>query len=436
MPCCSFMPASNSAYPIMTNPRRKFLNILAAGAVATTLSTHAAQTGKARRVVVVGGGFGGTLTAKTIRMLDPSIEVVLIEPNRQLTACPLSNLYIGGVLPDLSSLTIGYSQLSANYGIQLIHDSVSAIDPARKTVTVAGKRIGYDRLVLSVGIDFQTETIAGYNPAKTPNAMPHAWKGAAQTLLLHKQLVDMPDGGSVIMSIPPAPFTCAAAAYERVSMIAMYLNAHKPKSKLLVLDANPDILTQPTLFRQDWKKHYDSLIEYHPGQRVVAVDAASNSVTLQGSQKFKAKVVNLIPAQRAARIAATSGLLGPDKTWCPVHAHTFESRLQTHIHVIGDACDAGALPKTGFCANSQAKMCATNIVAQMNGKEPVKMLAMNVTYSYLSAKEAFSEVSVYGTKDDTFVELQNSGTLTLQQAENEAAYGASWLKNILTEMSS
>lgn len=423
----------------MTTDRRNFLRLLGSGAVATALTAQAAQTipaGIGRRVIVVGGGFGGTIAAKTIRMLDPSIEVVLIEPNRQFVACPFSNLYIGGVLPDLSTLTIGYTKLAANYGIQVIHDSVSAIDPVKKTVTVAGKRMAYDRLVLSAGIDFQTEAITGYNPASTPNVLPHAWKAGAQTLLLRKQLVDMPDGASVLMTIPAAPFKCPVAAYERVSMIAMYLNAHKPKSKLLVLDANPDIVTQPALFKEDWEKHYDSIIEYHPAQKLVAVDAVNHSVTLQGGQKFKAQVVNLIPPQRAARIAAVAGLLGPDKIWCPVHANTFESRLQRHVHVIGDACDAGAMPKTGFSANSQAKICAANLVALMNGKEPVQMLGMSITYSYLSAKEAFSDVGVYSAKNDTIIETQNSGALTLQQPEIEATYGASWLKNILTEMSS
>lgn len=425
----------------MTTDRRNFLKLIGVGGVGASLAACAAPgTGldksAGRRVVVVGGGYGGTIAAKYIRMQDKSIEVVLIEPNRQFVSCPFSNFYISGLIPDLSSITIGYDKLAANHGIKMIYDTVTAIDPAKKTVTVSGGTIDYDRLVLSPGIDFRTEEIEGYDLASTPEIMPHAWKAGPQTLLLRKQLVDMPNGGNVVITVPLAPFRCPPGPYERASLIAMYLKQHKPKSKVIVLDANPDIASKAGLFRKGWKKHYEGIIQYRAAQKVTAVNAKNRSVFIEGMEEVKGDVVNVIPPQRAGQIARAAGLVGPDKAWCPVNATTFESTLQKNIHVIGDACIAGAMPKSGYSANSEAKICATNIVALMNGKETMEMSGINTCYSFLSAKEAVSVAGVYVVRDGKIIGVPNSGGVSPDLSETEAVYAHSWLKNILTEMSS
>ena len=425
----------------MTTDRRNFLKLMGAGGVGASLaacSTTGTGLDKSagRRVVVVGGGYGGTIAAKYIRMMDKSIEVVLIEPNRQFVSCPFSNLYIGGLLPDLSTLTIGYDKLAANHGIKMVHDTVTAVDPVKKTVTVSsGGTIDYDRLVLSPGIDFRTEEIAGYDLATTPQIMPHAWKAGPQTVLLRKQLEDMPNGGTVVLSVPLGPFRCPPGPYERASMIAMYLKQHKPKSKIVVLDANPDIVSKAGLFRKGWKKHYEGIIQYRGGQKVTAVDAKNRSVSIEGMEEVKGDVINVIPPQRAGLVAGKAGVIGPDKKWCPVNGTTFESTLQKNIHVIGDACIAGAMPKSGYSANSEAKICASNIVALMNGKETIDMSGINVCFSFLSAKEAVSVAGVYAVQDGKIIAVPNSGGVSPDLSEVEAVYASSWLKNILTEMS-
>ncbi len=432
----------------MTTNRRSFLQLMSVGGVGASLTAcgtspaspfgATAQTlrkSSGRRVVVVGGGYGGTIAAKYIRMLDKSIEVVLIEPNKQFVSCPFSNLYIGGLLKDMSSLTIGYDKLSANHGITMVHDTVTGIDAAKRTVTVSSGTIDYDRLVLSPGVDFRAEELAGYDLAHTPLVMPHAWKAGPQTLLLRKQLEDMPNGGTVVISVPLAPFRCPPGPYERASMMAMYLKQHKPNSKLVILDANPDIVSKAGLFRKGWKKHYDGIIQYRGAQKVTAVNAKNHSVFIEGMEEVKGDVVNVIPPQRAGNIARVAGLIGPDKSWCPINATTFESTMQKNIHVIGDACVAGAMPKSGYSANSEAKVCAANIVALMNGKETTEMSGINVCYSTISAKEVVSVAGVYAVKDGKIIAVPNSGGVSPDLSEVEAVYASSWLKNILTEMS-
>jgi sulfide dehydrogenase [flavocytochrome c] flavoprotein chain len=431
----------------MTLDRRNFLKLMGAGAgvslagCATQQASIGAATGAAmsksggRRVVVVGGGYGGTIAAKYIRMLDASIEVVLIEPNKQFVSCPFSNLYIGGLLKDLTTLTIGYDKLAANHGIKMVYDLVTAIDAAKKTVTVSSGTIDYDRLVISPGVDFRAEELEGYNIATTPEIMPHAWKAGPQTLLLRRQLEAMPNGGTVVLTVPVSPFRCPPGPYERTSMIAMYLKEHKPKSKIIVLDANPDIASKAGLFRKGWKKHYEGIIDYRKAQKVTAVDEKARSVFVEGIEEIKGDVVNVIPPQRAGNIAKVAGLIGPDKAWCPVNATTFESTLQKNIHVIGDACNAGAMPKSGYSANSEAKVCATNLVAMMNGKETTELSGINTCFSYLSAKEAVSVAAVYTVKEGAIIAVPNSGGVSPDLSELEAIYAESWLKNILTEMS-
>lgn len=434
----------------MTLDRRNFIKLMG-GASSLALAGCATQgpavsSGSAaeiapktgRRVVVVGGGYGGTIAAKYIRMMDSSIEVWLIERNDHFVSCPFSNLYIGGILPDLSSLTIKYDKLIANHGIKFLQAEVTAVDPAAHTVVTSKGTLKYDHLVISPGIDFRTEEVEGYN-AQTPEIMPHAWKAGPQTVLLRKQLEAMKDGGTVVLTVPLAPFRCPPGPYERTSMIARYLKMHKPKSKIIVLDANPDIASKGPLFKKGWDMHYKGIIDYRKASKVTAINAANKSVLVEGLEEVKGDVINLIPPQRAANIAVQAGLVGDDKKWCPVNADTFESTKHKGIHVIGDASIAGAMPKSGYAANSEAKVCATNIVNLMNGRPVTPLSGINTCYSYITDNEAISVAAVYASKDGKIIAVPNSGGVSpadWSMTKTEATYAKSWLRNILTEMSS
>ncbi|MBI3095077.1 MAG: FAD-dependent oxidoreductase [Rhodocyclales bacterium] len=426
----------------MTLDRRNFIKLLggasslALAACAGTGGSFSGPTG-GRRVVVVGGGYGGTIAAKYIRMMDSSIEVVLIERNDHFVSCPFSNLYIGGLMKDLSPLTIKYDKLTANHGVKVLQAEVTGIDAAKKVVMTSSGEVTYDRLVLSPGIDFRTEEIKGYDAKSTPETIPHAWKAGPQTVLLRKQLEAMPAGGTVVLSIPLAPFRCPPGPYERTSMIAMFLKQHKPKSKIIVLDANPDIVSKAGLFKKGWKKHYEGIIDYRPAKKVTEVNAGNKTVVIEGIEDVKGDVINLIPPQRAGQIAVAAGLVGPDKNWCPVNPTTFESTIHKSIHVIGDACVAGAMPKSGYSANSEAKACATNIVNAMNGKELIDFSGINTCYSFLSAKEAVEVTGVYKVDKakNAIIAVPGSVGVSPDLSEIEAIYAESWLKNILTEMS-
>lgn len=420
--------------------RRNFIQM--AGAVASlsmascasvsSVSELTAKTG--RRVVVVGGGYGGTIAAKYVRMSDPSIEVVLVERNKTFISCPFSNLVIGGNR-NLDDNKITYEALAANHGIKMVYDEVTAVDVAAKKVRVSSGDISYDRLILSPGIDFRFEEIEGYNPVETPKIIPHAWKAGEQTLLLRQQLVDMRDGGVVVLSIPVTPFRCPPGPYERISQIAWYLKNHKPKSKIIVLDANPDIVSKGPLFKKAWEKHYKGMIEFHASNKVIKVDGKARSVD-NGVEEIKGDVVNLIPPQKAGMVAHMAGVVDKDKKWCPVDQSTFESTLVPGIHVIGDACSAGAMPKSGYSANSQAKVCALNVVQLMNGKPVIPPSHVNVCYSFVSDKEAISVSAVYKVDKGATIAVPNSGGVSPDLSELEGVYARSWIKNILHEMSS
>jgi len=423
----------------MTLDRRNFIKLL--GSVSGLAMAGCASPGGlagptgGRRVVVVGGGYGGTIAAKYIRMLDSSIEVVLIERNDHYVSCPFSNLYIGGILKDLTPLTIRYDKLVSNHGIKFMQAEVTGVDAAKKVVMTSGGDVSYDRMVVSPGIDFRFEELQGYDPATTPEIMPHAWKAGPQSTLLRNQLDGMKDGGTVVLSIPLGPFRCPPGPYERASLIAHYLKQHKPKSKIIVLDANPDIVSKGPLFKKGWKKHYDGMIDYRGAKKVTVVDTKNMSVQVEGIEPVHGDVINVIPPQRAADLAVHAGLVGPDKKWCPVDATTFESTLRKGIHVIGDASIAGAMPKSGYSANSEAKVCAINLVAMMNGKEVTELSGINTCYSFITNKEAVSVAAVYKVAAGNIVSVPNSGGVSPDLSELEAVYAESWLRNILTEMS-
>lgn len=386
------------------------------------------------RVVVLGGGFGGTIAAKTLRMAEPSLEVVLINRDSHFVACPTSNLVIGGSR-SIEQNRIGYDKLVANYGITFVQDEITAINPAHKSVVGTKGTIAYDRLIVSPGIDFRFEEIQGYDPATTPQIMPHAWKAGEQTLLLRKQLEEMKDGGVFVITIPKFPIRCPPGPYERICQVAWYFKQAKPKSKIIVLDGNPDILSKGKLFRRAWMKYYDGMIDYRASNEVIRVTPASHTVHTE-VEDVRGDVVNVIPPQKAALIAHQAGLVGEDKRWCPVDQKTFASKLVPGIHVIGDACMAGTMPKSGFSANSHAKICALNLVAALNGKKPVEPSAANVCYSFVSDKEAITVAAVYRLLEGSMEAVPNSGGVSPDLSEAEGAFGKAWIANILAEMSS
>lgn len=417
--------------------RRKFVKTIGIGAAGgfagSAWSAFNPLSTNGRRVVVIGGGFGGTIAAKVLRMGDSRIEVVLINNEPTFTACPTSNLVISGTRT-IEQNRINYRKLTSNHGIVFIHEVVTAIDPVKKTVTGVTGTLAYDRLILSPGIDFRFEEIAGYDAIKTPQIMPHAWKAGEQTLLLRKQLEAMPDGGTFVITIPKAPFRAPGGPYERICMVAAYFKRAKPNARIIALDANPDIVMKSALFRLAWDKRFAGMIDYRPNQTMISIDHETLSVQTANGL-VKGDVVNVVPPQKAASIAHQGGLVGPDRCWCPVNPTTFESTLVPNIHVIGDACIADPMPKTGFSANTQAKVCALNIVAAMNGKKPIDPSSVNVTYSWVSDAEAISTASIYRVSNGKIEEVPNSGGVSSGLSETEWIMGIGWITNILSEMS-
>lgn len=410
----------------------KMLGIAAFGTIAGPATAFDPLKTNGRRVVVIGAGFGGSIAAKTIRIADPNIEVVLVDRNTRYTMCPGSNLVIGGSR-QLSQNSFIHDELVYQHGIRFIQDEVTAIDGSKKTITGKTGSLAYDRLIVAPGIGFRFDEISGYDPETTPNIIPHAWIAGDQTALLRKQLEDMKNGGKVVVSIPLTPFRCPPGPYERISQIAWYFKQAKPNSKIVVLDANPEIASKGALFRKGWEKHYKGMIEYRASHKVVKVTPDAMTVHTE-VEDIRADVINLIPPQKAGAIAHLAGLLGDDNRWCPVDQLTYESKKIPNVHVIGDACMAGAMPKSGFSANSQAKICALNLVATMNGKKPIEPSAANICYSFITDREAISVAAVYRLVDGNMSAVPNSGGLSPDLSELEGRYGRAWIENIKSEM--
>lgn len=393
--------------------------------------------GSVKKVVVIGGGMGGATAAKYLRIMDPSIEVTLIEANKNYFTCFASNEVIGGSR-QISSIKFGYDGLK-KHGVRMIFDVVTNIDANTRIIeTSKGEKIAYDRCIVSPGIDFKYEYIEGYD-AKVAQKIPHAWKAGPQTVLLRKQLVAMKDGGTVVIAPPTNPFRCPPGPYERISQIAHYLKTTKPKSKIIVLDSK-DKFSKFGLFTSAWKKYYgygtdNSLIDWISGAQggtLEVVDADTMTVSAEFDD-YKADVINIIPAQKAGKIAFKAGLTKDD--WCPIVGNTFESTIHKNIHVIGDASVASPLPKSGYAANSEAKVCAAAIVALLNGKEIPDPSFVNTCYSVLAPNDGISVAMVYQYKNGKIVKAKGAGGLTSSKfnAElraREVKYGHTWFHNI------
>jgi len=418
--------------------RRRFLRtaasvVMIAGAPEILRARGASARGVSARVVVIGGGYAGATVARSLRAADPSIEVTLIEQRRTFYSCPFSNLVIGGLQP-FSVLRFGYDGVAAT-GVRMVFERVIRVNPVAKTVrTEGGLDFDYDRLVMAPGIEMIWNAIPGYDEAAA-ELMPHAWKAGPQTVLLRKQLEDMPDGGVVVIAPPTNPFRCPPGPYERASLIAHYLKTHKPRSKLLVLDPK-EYFSKQILFQRAWTEIYGDLIEWHgvfDFGPVIAV-RPSEKVLVTESEEIRADVANVIPPQRAAGIAQTSGL-ADDTGWCPIDPVTFESPLQAGIHVLGDASIAGAMPKSAFSANAQGKVCAVQVARLLKGEPPIRTKLANACYSLVAPGYGISIAGVYEPGELLIDSIKGAGGISPIHASAEfrrleAVYGASWYRTI------
>jgi sulfide dehydrogenase [flavocytochrome c] flavoprotein subunit len=404
--------------------RRKF-GCFAGATCLAALVPRVARSQVAARVVVIGGGVGGATVAKYLAASATRIEVTLIEPKPRYTTCFFSNLYLAG-LRSLESLTHDYETLARRYGVNVIHDSVTAIDPVRKAVALeGGAKLPYDRVVLAPGIAFKFGTIEGYDETAT-QIMPHAWTAGPQTRLLRQQLESMEDGGVFVLVAPPDPFRCPPGPYERASLIAYYFKQYKPRAKILILDAK-DSFFQQGVFEDGWNRHYPGMIEWLPGQftgGIQAVDVKGRLVKTAGDT-FKADVANVIPAQEAGQLAQEAGL-ADQSGWCPIDPMTFESKLQPGIHVIGDAAKAGNMAKSAFASNSQAKVCAFAILAALTGSERFAPHLFNTCFTFLASDDAVTSVISYRAEPETirindiFISKVGENAETRRKAVREA----------------
>jgi sulfite dehydrogenase len=405
--------------------RRDFLKL--AGAV--SLAGCATPAPSKARVVVVGGGFGGATAAKYIRMWDPSIDVVLIERDTSFVSCPISNAVLGG-FTTVQELTRNYDGLR-RHGVTVVHDEAVAIDAAKKTVRLArGGDVAYERLIVSPGIDFNFGDVKGYDAAMRSGAVLHAWKAGTQTVGLRQRLEQMRDGGVYILSVPLAPYRCPPGPYERTSVVAAYFKKAKPRSKVLVLDANPDVTSKGGLFKRAWSELYPGIIEYRGNANVVAVEAGAVRTDFD---TIKGDVLNVVPPHRAGDIAARSGLITTNNRWCDVDWRTMESKAVKGVHVLGDATlSAPGMPKSASMANNHAKIAAAAVVQLLNGRAPAPMKILNTCYSLVAEKEAIRVSSVHEWNDaqGTLVPVKGAGGVSAARSEAEATYTWNWARNI------
>jgi NADH dehydrogenase FAD-containing subunit len=416
--------------------RRHFIRQSAAAiSVLAGFSGQAQANLQKAQVLVIGGGYGGATAAKYLRLFsNNTAQVTLIEPNATFISCPLSNLVVGGSRT-LADITVPYSNLSQRHGIKIVQDSATKIDVNRKVVQLgSGKTLLYDKLVLSPGISMLTNSIEGLAQANKQGVTLQAWKAGPETVALYQQLKAMRDGGTFIISIPEAPFRCPSAPYERACQVANYFKQNKPRSKVLILDANQDVLTKGALFKKVWAEQYPGIIEYLPQYNVIAVNAKSKTVQFEIQDEIQGDVLNLLPAMSAGDIAVKTGLANSNGRWVNVKFLNFESTAQKDIHVLGDSIQvANAMPKSGHMANQQAKVAAAAIIAELSDWEinPSPVLT-NACYSFVNATDVIHVDSVhqYIAAEKTFRPVHGSGGVSSSPNALEGAYAWGWAHNI------
>jgi sulfite dehydrogenase len=421
----------------MTLDRRDFLKWMAAtGGAAAVAGCAGTDAGPgAAKVVVIGGGFGGATAAKYVKLWAPDIDVTLVERYSEFVSCPISNLVLAGNTA-LSNITMGYDALRQR-GVRIVRDDAVSVDPAARQVRLAGgSTLAYDRLILSPGVDFIYDQIPGLQGADAQSRVLHAWKAGAQTAALRKQLEAMRDGGVYVLHIPTAPYRCPPGPYERVCQVADYLKRAKPKSKIIVLDSNPDITSKAGLFRAAWKSMYPGLIDYRPNSELADVDVKGMTVKLT-FDSVKGDVLNVVPPHRAGDIAQKTGLITANQRWCGVDWLTMESVAVKGVHVLADATlSAPAMPKSASMANQHAKVCAAAVIALLKG-QPVNQqpMMMNTCYSFVDGRNVMHVASVhaYDPAQKTMAVVKGSGGLSTQASELEGTYAWGWARNMWAE---
>lgn len=430
----------------MSISRRDFIKITGYGVglgIASGNLLGCAGTAKkaaSGRVVVIGGGYAGATAAKYLRMWsNGAIDVIVIEKSPQFVSCPLSNLVLGGS-KTINDLTFSYDLIKKNHGIQWVQDEVTAIDAIHRKITMLRGELSYDRLIIAPGVDFMYDDLPMLQSAEAQKQVPHAWKAGWQTVNLHKQLQAMPDGGVFVMNVPKAPYRCPPGPYERASQVAFYFKNNKPKSKVIVLDANAEITSKKGLFTKVFNEMYKGILDYRPNNTVVDVDVANRLVKTE-FDTVKADVLNIIPPQRAGKPAQMVsidhekfGLNNIDKRWCEVDFLTYESKLVSNVHIIGDAVSA-ALPKSAHMATNQAKICASAIVQSMAGltPDPTPVFA-NTCYSYVTDKSAMHVANVYRYDEAKKIMVSaEGGGVSASPSDQEGTYAVAWSQNIWTD---
>jgi NADPH-dependent 2,4-dienoyl-CoA reductase/sulfur reductase-like enzyme len=422
--------------------RRQFVQTLAAGSALGSvglLSGCATTSSSAPHVVIVGGGYGGATAAKYARLFsEGKVRVTLIEPNARFVSCPISNLVIGGI-KDMNYITHSYDNLQKRHGVRLVRDAVSAIDANKRTVRLAdGSEIAYDRLIVSPGIDFMWESLPGMATPEAKARVLHAWKAGPQTAALRQQLVDMPDGGVYAITIPRVPYRCPPGPYERACLVANYFKKAKPRSKVIVFDANAEIQSKRGLFTKYFNGLYKDIIEYRPQHTVLDVDAATRTLKFEVNEDFRGAVVNVLPNMRAGDIAVRSGMATANNRWCEVDFLTFESRALKNVHVLGDAIQiAPLMPKSGHMANQHAKTCAAAVVNLLTGHQPNQNpLYANTCYSFINDEDAIHVASVhrFDRAQQTMLTVQGSGGVSTEANMIEGSYALGWAQNIWADM--
>lgn len=418
----------------MTLNRRLFLGGVAAG---SALLSAPMVLGQAKpRIVVIGGGAGGATVARYLaKDSKGALDVTLIEANPIYTTCFFSNLYLGG-FRDFESLQHGYDKIAAG-GVTVITDMATAVDRAAKTVTLAGgQTLAYDRLVLSPGIDFKDGSVAGWTPTDA-EVMPHAYKAGPQTLLLKQQIEAMPQGGTFAMVAPPNPYRCPPGPYERISMVAWWLKQHNPTAKILLIDPK-DKYSKQALFEEGWQKHYPGMVERigpDMGGDKIEVRPASMEVVIDGEAE-KVDVCNVIPGQVAGKIAALAGVTA-DSGWAPVHPDSMKSKLDDNIWVLGDSSAQGDMPKSGFSANSQAKIAAMAIRGDLLGAKVFPAKYANTCWSLIAADDGVKVGAAYEPTPEKIASVQSFISQTgedaaLRKATYEESLG--WYAGITADI--
>lgn len=417
--------------------RRQFVQgVSVAGSLgALGLISGCASAGSGTRVVVVGGGYGGATAAKYVRMWsDYGIDVTLVEPGSSFISCPISNLVLGGS-KTMADITTPYDKLVKHHGVRLVQDRVTRIDPDKRVVMLAkGGELAYDRLIVSPGVDFMWETLPGMAREGARDSVLHSWKAGAQTVALRRQLEAMPDGAVYALSIPLAPYRCPPGPYERACQVAQYFSKAKPRSKVLIFDANDDVTSKGPLFKKAWAERYKNIVEYHPSHKAVDVDAATNTLKFEFNDDVRAAVLNVIPEMRAGDIAVQTGLATANKRWCDVDFLTFESTAIKNIHVLGDSIQiAPVMPKSGHMANQHGKTCAAAVVALLTGKQPNPLpIYNNVCYSFVSDEDVVHVASVhrYDAGKKTMLPVPGAGGVSSAASELEGRHALAWARNI------